>query len=535
MPASIPHTAPTWTPARRWVVGLSITAAALAILAAIAGAGIVLYNTLASGFGGYVAPAPLLEGDAGSPIPLVATDCDDPCFNAGHQWEAKLEASDWEALGTGVVLDPAGTYLASNPIEQYDQTVDYWTTSGLTPDACAFAATEAPVTISIGSRPTADDPIYWLTSFESESGASTAIRSLRLFDTAADAQQHFGELHGLIDQCTSYGYEGVGPDWATQVTPMPALEVPPTVAAIGWTETTDGLGRYYVVETLRSNAVVRLLVWTNNAISEEAFRRVATTMATDMGSWPLIAGEGFGVFDGNDTPQEGFQPEPSGTLSDRKPCTGECFTAEQASSVAPTAADLAALGLTAAGNGEPVALLAGPAVDARQLIKTTNAQCRFALGVEPVVRGNPSVDSGARDDELVDLGRYERGGTSIRIVARVFENPERAEAYTAAIDSANSLCSWETITTAEGDIDVTMLPAKIVGYDSIDDPIVTGRPTWHSGWQHDGGLTDRGHELQHGNVVVRVVIESGGGAGLSEPEVARLLLPMIDRLEALEP
>jgi hypothetical protein len=80
-----------------------------------------------------------------------------------------------------------------------------------------------------------------------------------------------------------------------------------------------------------------------------------------------------------------------------------------------------------------------------------------------------------------------------------------------------------------------MLPVHISGYDSIDDPIAPNKPTWHSGWQHDGGLTDRGHELQHGNLVVRVVIDSSSGAALTEQEIARLLLPMIERLEALEP
>jgi hypothetical protein len=533
MPASIPHTT-TWTPARRWIVGLSIAAAVLAILAAIAAGGIALYSTIAGTFGSYVEPEPLLEGEAGNPVPIEATDCDDPCFGEGHQWEAKLEASDFEKLGTGVVLDPSGTYLDSSPVEQYEQTVDYWVSSGLGPDQCVFTATETPLALTLNSRPTDDDPIYWLTSFESESGASTAVRSMRVFDTAAAAQKHFTDLHGLIAACTSYGYEGIGPDWATEVTPMPALDVPSNVAAIGWTETTDGLGRYYVVETLRSNAVVRLLVWTDNSISEDSFRRLATTMADDMGSWPLIAGTALGYYDGNDVPQAGFQPESSGTLADREPCTGECFTADDARGLAPTAGDLSALGLRAAGSAEPVALLAGPALDARQLIATTNAGCRFALGVEPVVRGNPSVDSGARNDELVDLGRFERDGTSIRIVARVFENTERAEAYTAAIDAGGSLCGPQKLSTPTGDVDVAMVSAHIAGYDSSDDPIVNDRATWHLGWQHEGGRTDRGHEFQHGNIVVRVVIDSRGGAELSEQEVARLLLPVIERLEALE-
>lgn len=523
-----------WSRSRKWTLGVGITAAVLGVFAAVGAAGAGLYTAIIAPLTSYVEPLPLLEGEPGDPRPLEATECDDPCYGEDHQWEAKLDAAAFERLGTPVVRDPSGTYLDSTPREQYDQTLDYWRLNGYAPDTCAFTGTESPVATVIGSPPSSEDPIYWLTSFESEDGISIATRAMRLFPTAAAAQEHLAQQHRLVSMCDGYGYSEDERGWGSIVTPMPALEIPPVVAAVGWTESLDGFGRYYVVDVMRSNAVVRLLVWTNNSITEESFRALATTMAVDMSEWPEVPG-GLTFLDGPGQPETGFQPESSRDLEPRLACAGECFTAAQALSLAPTPDDLAALGLTAAGSAAPVAAEAGPALDARQLIETSNAQCRFALGVEPVVRGNPRVDSGSRTDELVDLGRFERSGTSIRIVARVFENAGRAEAYAAATEYALSLCSRQLIVTPQGDVEVTMLPAQITGYDSIDDPIVPNRPTTHYGWQHDGGRSDRGHELQHGNLVVRVVIESSGSNTLDEQEIAGVLLPMIERLEGLEP
>ena len=533
-PAAHARTGSAWTTRRKWALGIGVGAAVLGVFAVIGAAGAGIYTAFIAPLVSYVEPLPLLEGEPGSPRPLEATDCADPCYTEDHQWEAKLDAADFEALGTPVVRDPSGTFYDSTPREQYDSTVEYWRTTGYTPDRCAFTGTESPVATVIGSPPSSDDPIYWLTSFESDDGVSIATRAMRLFPTAAAAQEHLELQHRLVAMCDGYGYSEDDRGWVSIVTPMPALEIPPVVAAVGWTESLEGFGRYYVVDVLRSNVVVRLLFWTNNSITEESFRTLATTMAVDMSEWPEVAG-GLEFIDGPGQPEAGFLPESGGTQEPRLACTGDCFTAEQALSLAPSTADLAALGLTAVGPAQPVATEAGPALDARQLIETSNAQCRFALGIEPVVRGNPRVDSGSRIDELVDLGRYERSGTSISVVARVFENPGRAEAYAAAAQYALSLCSRQLLVTPQGDVEVTMLPAQITGFDSIDDPIVPNRPTTHFGWQHDGGRTDRGHDLQHGNLVVRVVIESNGSDSLDEQEIAGLLLPLIERLEALEP
>lgn len=529
-----PRESTPWPTSRRWALASGITAASLGLLAAIVAAIVVLATAITDAVEWPALGAePLLSGAPGDPTPRESTDCEDPCFGQEHVPDARLDTAEFVRLGTPDELDPVGTYLDTSPREQYAQTVEYWRSSSLTPEDCMFTGTETPTIVVAGEPPTADDAIVWLRSFESEPRGSSAVRALRLFATAADAAAHMRQLHALVPQCSRYGVGQFDALWSTSVTPMPALDLPSTVAAVGWVETIEGVGRYYAVDVVRSNAVIRFTVFSDTGVTEAGFRTLAETMADDMASWPLEGSvSGYGI---EEPPSAGIQTGQGGATTPREPCDGECFDAGQALALAPTASDLAELGLTRAGDADPIGTTAGEALDARQAIETSNAQCRYSLGIEPVVLGNPSGSTGARLDELVDLGRFERPGASIRIVARVLENPERAESYASAAEFASRYCSRQNLGGAQGDDLVTTLPAKIVGYNSSSDPIVVDRETRHLGWQHDGGRTDQGHEFQHGNIAVRVVIDSEGGRGLTDEEVARLLLPLIDRLESLEP
>ncbi len=528
VPARHPVNAQPWSRSRKWTLGVGIAAAVLGIFAAIGAAGAGLYTAIIAPLTSYVEPLPLLEGEPGDPRPLEATECDDPCFGPEHLWEARLDALAFQQLGTPVVDDPAGTYADSTAPDVNSFGLDYWDASGFTPDSCLFTATEAPAVVSRDGDDGLGGSIHWLTSFVSENRTSSAVRAVRFFPTAEAAQTHMTKLAQAVPGCSAYASDGIAGVRPTIVSAMPALGAPPTVAAVGWVETTERSGRYFAVDLVRSNAVVRLTVWTNGEIDERAFRELANRAARDLAGWPLVINPGSRA----DEPVPGFVPDSTGATGPRDDCTGDCFSVEQAQSLAPTDGELTAIGLQRTGNAEPQGDSAGVALGARQVVETSNAQCRFALGIEPVVRGNPSAGSAAETDPLVDLGRFSGNGTSVSVVARVFENPERASAYAAAAEYALSLCSRQVVETRRGSGDVTTLPATITGYNSIDDPIVNDRETTHVGWQNAGALTDRGHDLQHGNIVVRVVID---GAPLSEGEVAQLMLAMIDRLEALEP
>lgn len=514
---------------RRWRFGLGVTAIILGVLAVFVAIGwgastLALQVIRAS----EATLEPLAAGESGEPRPRQATVCDDPCFGTEHLWGARLDATSFEQLGTPVVVDPAGTFADSTAPEQNASGLDYWDRSGFAPDSCLFTAAQSPAIVSRDGDDERGGSIHWLTSFGSESRTSTAVRAVRFFPTAEAAQAHMVDLANAVPECTSYAPQlGVGAR-PTTVTAMPALGLPPTVAAVGWVETTERAGRYFAVDLLRSNAVVRLTVWTNGEVDERAFRELASRAARNLASWRFDVNPGSRA----DEPQPGFVPDSTGATGPRADCAGDCFSVEQARSLAPSDIELATIGVRPVGSAEPQGDSAGAALRARQAIETSNAQCRFALGIEPVVRGNPTAGSAAETDPLIDLGRFVGNGTSVNVVARVFENPERASAYARAADYALSLCSRQVVETRRGSGDVTTLPATIAGYNSIDDPIVTDRATAHIGWQNSGALTDRGHDLQHGNIVVRVVID---GAPLTEDEVAVLMLAMIERLEALEP
>ncbi len=228
---------------------------------------------------------------------------------------------------------------------------------------------------------------------------------------------------------------------------------------------------------------------------------------------------------------------PSAPSAPREPCTGECFSLDQARALLAdnTGGPFATLAELGAREAPALPTTAGPALDTLQATPTSNAQCRALLPLEPVVRGNPAAASGARGDAIIDLGAFGDDSTSVRIVARVFETPERAEAYIAASAYSVRGCGRQVIASGDSEVIVTTLPAYIMGYNSIDDPIVVDRETTHVGWQHDGGLTNRGDDLQHGNLVVRVTIGGDADAELDDTQVSALLLGIIARLEALEP
>jgi hypothetical protein len=515
-------------PPRRWGLGIGIAALLLGVLVGIGAVGWGAYTLVLQAIRA-AAPEiePVIVGEPGAPLPREATECDDPCFGVEHLGEPSTVTTAFERFGTPVGQTSADQYLDSTASDENELGLDYWQSNAFTPDDCLFTASQAPVTVSRSGPDDLGGSIHWLRSFDSRAGTTTAVRAVRLFPSAAAATDHLTALHALISGCSSYAPES---DAArpTVVTPLAAIRTPSTVAAVGWVESTDGLGRYYAVDLLRSNAVLRLTVWTNGEVSEQSVRDLAELLARDLAEWPLEVNPGSRA----EQPRPGFIPDETSASGPRDDCTGDCFSVAQALSLAPSESVLESLGLRRTGNAGPVADSAGLALRARQAVETSDAQCRFALGIEPVVRGNPTAGSAAETDPIVDLGGYAGDGTSVTVTARVFENPERASAYAAAADYALGLCYEQVVQTVRGSGDVTMRPATLTGYDSIDDPIVTDRETAHIGWQHSGALTDRGHDLQHGNLVVRVVID---GAPLSEAEVAALVLPMIAQLEALEP
>ncbi|MBU1459100.1 MAG: hypothetical protein KKC89_06010, partial [Gammaproteobacteria bacterium] len=75
-------------------------------------------------------------------------------------------------------------------------------------------------------------------------------------------------------------HEDDGGVWSTAVAPAPALDVPDSVAALGWSQSNQW-GRTYEVDIQRGNLVVRLVLNSDGAgPTEQQFRQIAEDYAT---------------------------------------------------------------------------------------------------------------------------------------------------------------------------------------------------------------------------------------------------------------
>lgn len=287
-----PEAAQPWSAGRRWALGLGIAAASAGLIAAIVG-GSLAVGTLASEWveeGGLTDPLTpatedLLVGDPGSPEPLESTECTGACFGPFHLEEAALDDAVFDALGTPQMFEPQGTYGASTGALEHDYLAGIWADEGGGPDECFFTYANVPMAYGIDDVPAEGDSVYFLASYQSASEYSTAYRTIRFFETAADAQEHMSSLHSLIPTCTRYTV-GTGIEaWKATVTPMPALDEPPTVAAVGWVERGAYSGRFYGIDLLRGNAVIRATVYTDGAVKEADVRAYAQALADNLASW----------------------------------------------------------------------------------------------------------------------------------------------------------------------------------------------------------------------------------------------------------
>ena len=127
--------------------------------------------------------------------------------------------------------------------------------------------------------------MYFLASYESANEFSTTYRTVRFFATAEDAQKHMNDLHSIIPACDRYTVGSGIEAWKASVTPMPALDVPPTIAAVGWVERGAYSGSFYSVDLLRGNAVIRATVYTDGAVKETDVRAYAQALADNLASW----------------------------------------------------------------------------------------------------------------------------------------------------------------------------------------------------------------------------------------------------------
>ena len=225
---------------------------------------------------------PLIEGEAAEPVAVEPLECLEQCFTQNSIGRALSSQRSFRILGVGDTLERWGDYESTDAATEYEYTATDWRRDDLDPDACFFGYFGTPIVAALGDKPTPGDLdiIDYGNTQSNEFETTTLWQSARVFETSEDAANHMSTLDDLSAQCTSFS----SPDFPrTRVTQAPALEVPNSVAAIGWVEST-GPERYYVYDVQRGNIVVRsiLSTWADE-VSEQDFRDFVETLASELG------------------------------------------------------------------------------------------------------------------------------------------------------------------------------------------------------------------------------------------------------------
>ena len=223
----------------------------------------------------------LIEGEAAEPVAVEPLECAEQCFTRNSIGRALSSQRSFRVLGVGDTIDRWGDYESTDAKTEYGYTATDWRRADLDPDACFFGYFGTPIATALGDKPTPGDldVIDFGNTQSNEFETTTVWQSARVFETSEEAETHMRTLDDLSAHCTSF----TSPDFPlTRVTQAPAVQVPDSVAAIGWVEST-GPERYYVYDVQRGNIVVRsiLSTWADE-VSEQDFRVFIETLATDL-------------------------------------------------------------------------------------------------------------------------------------------------------------------------------------------------------------------------------------------------------------
>ena len=197
---------------------------------------------------------PLVTGDEASPVAVEPMDCGG-CFtdNIAH-------------------YDSEATYYKNA-----------WNDADGDPDECFVTFPQAPISILEPGLVADDGSVISYTGvFADKDEWSSLAQSVRLFESDQDAVDYMAGLPALISSCTRYSSGEGGDYWRADVTPAPALDLPASVAAIGWVESATYDSRYYSFDLQRGNMVVRTALFTGTEISEVEFRALVEHLAVQL-------------------------------------------------------------------------------------------------------------------------------------------------------------------------------------------------------------------------------------------------------------
>jgi hypothetical protein len=277
---------------RKWVLPVVLSAVGLMVVGFIGLSifGFVMYISHGiEGAGG----EHLVEGEPGPIVAESPLDCPGTCF-VGEDLQPLVISEDVaEEFGTPtneVVFDDREVV----PVTViHEDTVEFWIERNGDPDECFFAVQNAPLAFGVSETVELDDRVHYLSILHDEESLSIVDQSVRIFPDSASAVAYLAGLSADIKACTFFATGELPNDNHAYVSPAPAIELPESVAAVGWVRLGDRPGpfsRNYVIDLQRGNIVVRIRMATDGSITEMDYRALVEQIAIELGGLPPTSG-----------------------------------------------------------------------------------------------------------------------------------------------------------------------------------------------------------------------------------------------------
>jgi hypothetical protein len=234
--------------------------------------------------------APLATGDPGSPLAADALECPSACFTDADIGATVVGEDELDAVGLSEGQWSWGAYRDSAVGLEYNMFRLQWDETAAEPVGCFPLSLTSPIPAPYDKRPAAPkDVIYFVGGANDVDELDYFSQATRVFGSSAEASAHMEELAQHVLNCQHYFSEGEDYYWSSEVTPAPALVLPPSVAAVGWQEEGNG-GRYLSFDLQRGNMVVRSSLWIVDEATEADFRTLMTGLAEQLESAPIPEG-----------------------------------------------------------------------------------------------------------------------------------------------------------------------------------------------------------------------------------------------------
>lgn len=230
---------------------------------------------------------PLVVGEPGSPVAVEPVQCPDSCFDATSILTLEMDEWDFDKHGFPVPIsldDADETAAVSAAIERFLGGAQ----AGANPDACLFAEPGAPISTFTDADRASSDLLVTLAKYSDDARHDEATQSVRLFPSTEAAASYLSELSWGVKSCAAAAAE------RAVVTSAPGLEVPDSLADVGWVATSEpGVGwRRYVFNIQAANAVVRFEYVTDGSVTEKRIRSSVQFYLTQLAYNLPRAGEG---------------------------------------------------------------------------------------------------------------------------------------------------------------------------------------------------------------------------------------------------